>query len=214
MKKEKFTQLILDFFSIPGFAIQFIDNICFPLKLFFLVFSAVCFIILMVLTFYDKKRISRKRLIKKGKKILNNTHQKVVLFGGDLSWKQDYLEDIINLLKGAKIVEIIIPKEKLQTSNKLARKKIMNDIKEFKSFGADIYVIDTDLNMRGFIVDPESNFANIKTHMLFAKKISTITKNENRNKYSFQELNSEKDREIFAIIYNLYKQLITSAIKF
>lgn len=214
MSKEKFTELILDVFAIPGFAIQFIDNVPIGWKKFLWIISGICFFILAILIFYNKKIIKRKKLIKKGKKILSNTHKKAVLFGGDLSWKKDYIENISQLLKNTKEIEIIIPKEKIETHNLTAKMNLISDMDELKSYGAEIYITSTDLNMRGFIIDPESSHANIKTYMLFAKKISTHPKSQDKNQYSFEELNSEKDKEMYAIMYNLYNQIMQTATKY
>lgn len=214
MSKEKIAELILDVFAIPGFAIQFIEEVPFEWKIFLWIVSGISFVVLAILIFYDKKIISRKNLIKKGKKILNNTNQKAVLFGGDLSWKKDYIENINHLLKNTKEIEIIIPKDKIETHNQMAKTKLITDIQEFKNLGAEIYITQTDLHMRGFIIDPELLYANIKTHMLFAKKISTNSKNQEKNKYSFEELNSKKDNEMYAIMYNLYKQIKQTSTKY
>ncbi len=214
MSKEKFAELILDIFAIPGFAIQFIEEVPIGWKIFLWIISGISFAVLAILIFYDKKIITRKKLINKGKKILNNINQKAVLFGGDLSWKNDYIENICQLLKNTKEIEIIIPKDKIETHNRLAKTKLIADIKELKNLGAEIYITNTDLNMRGFIIDPESTHANIKTHILFAKKVSTHSKTQDKNKYSYEELNSEKDKEMYAIMYNLYKQIMQTAIKY
>lgn len=214
MNKEKFAELVLDIFAIPGFAIQFIDKIPMGWKIFLWIISGICFVILAILIFYNKKIITRKKLIKKGKKILTSTHRKAVLFGGDLSWKDDYIINIIQLLKNTKEIEIIIPKEKIETHNQIAKTNLIKDMNELKSNGAEIYITNTDLNMRGFIIDPDSGHTNTKTYILFAKKIKIHSKNQDKNKYSIEELNSEKDKEMYAIMYNLYNQIIQTAKKY
>ncbi|MCH5315141.1 MAG: hypothetical protein J1E81_04445 [Eubacterium sp.] len=208
MNKEKLTEFILDIFAVPGFAIQFINNVPNGWKISLCIVSIVCFFILTALLF-ERKVISRKSLIKKGKKTLNNTNEKAVLFGGDLTWKEDYVENISLLLKGSKSVEIILPKEKIETNNSSARKELYKRIDALKELGAEVYTTDTDFHMRGFIIDPNS--VNLTTYMLFAKRIETNPNNQEKNKYSFEELNSGKDKEMYAIIYNLYSQIKQTA---
>lgn len=116
-------------------------------------------------------------MIKKGKDLLNNTHDEVALFGGDLSWQEDYFNEIKMLLDASKIVKVFIPKSKLNVANRSAREELIRRIEVLNDMGALIYITKEDSHMRGFIVDP-NNSNNRKTTIFFAVRVKTNSKNK------------------------------------
>ncbi|MCL2322406.1 MAG: hypothetical protein FWC47_09905 [Oscillospiraceae bacterium] len=144
------------------------------------------FIILLVIArifFYvfnyinDKKNKpmkSREEMIKIGIQIIQNTKRSIVLFGGDLSWTDDYIDDLKSIIINGKYCEIVFPKTKLTLQN-LQMKKHLQDL---TNIGAKIYFTEYDLGLRCIISDYNSD--NRDDYILF---IADRLKIESKAKY-------------------------------
>lgn len=100
-----------------------------------------------------KHIVSKKDLANLTINLMENASENVVMFGGDLSWADEYSDTIKNLTKGSKTVEIILPAPKMTKAKSSVRDKINKRIEQLKDCGAEIYCTPEDIGLRCTLVD-------------------------------------------------------------
>lgn len=174
MKNEKINNLMLNIIAVISFLCSLVDSI--P-SLVSTILFALAWISLIILIYsnWNTRTVSRKKMMKRGKDILENAESKVILFGGDLSWCDDYLETLRKLLNSNKTVEVYFPNTKFyNVTNNLAADKLIDRIDKLAQIGAKIYMIDNDYRMRCLITDPDGIGNYEKTKVLLADRIKKI----------------------------------------
>ncbi len=144
-----------------------------------------------------------------GNDVLRNANSKVVMFGGDLSWTDDYLPELRILLSENKTVEIYFPSSKYyHPPNYPADKRLAERIKLLTNIGAKIYLMDEDYHIRCIISDPDGIAEHDKTKILLSCRIKKNQNNMNKNRYTKELITYRQDQEtckMSIITYNLIK---------
>lgn len=209
MKKDKIINKMLNLLSIVGVSCQFISSIPEFINNILLGLTLVCLIIFIFFNI-DKKEVTRKKMIKKGKKVLSNISTKAILFGGDLSWTDDYIDTIKQLLDNNKRVEIFFPESKLtNATNATAKDHLMERIDKLAGAGAEIYKMKSDYYIRCIIADPDITFHHDKMNILLADRIRRDTSGQNRDKYRIEHIDLKNNQEICKMLihtYNIIKE--------
>ena len=148
--------------------------------------------------------------------LLSNVKSKVVLFGGDLSWANDYIEGISLLAKENKEIEIYFPITKFASMSKERRKEFDDRITSLRQVGAKVFSIPKDYGLRCIMVDPDFSDSNKHMQVMITERLESDLKNKNRNKYITQSFaydiekrGHDNDRNIcmsLKIVYNGIKK--------
>jgi len=210
---KKFTpngmfQLIVNISGLLGIILQ-----CFNLNQSISMFAGilVCFCILLNLIiwiFYSRRQkvsYGREIMIERGKKLISSTKNKAVLFGGDLSWTNDYLTEIKEIIDKGKEVLIFFPANK---ENKAA-----NNINILKSLGAVVKSTPFDIGLRAILIEPDNPDDTIVflTNRSLSKKPSDIRHN-NPYTYTAEIFYPQTDKVVvnsFIKIYTLVNEVIS-----
>ena len=122
-KKTSLFQYIVDVSSIIALATQCIDFA--PAYSKVIEYVAITVIGLSIISLVidivnqkKKNKFKRSAIVKETQRLMINSTGKIVMFGGDLSWAENYLATIAYLSNNNQIVEIIFPKEKLRGAKK------------------------------------------------------------------------------------------------
>lgn len=179
--------------SIVGFILQLFDvNIY--VKNIILFISIISLIVLVLITLYMSGKKRRKQLMNFGNKIILSTKEKVVLFGGDLSWTNDYLKSIQTICAENKKVEIIFPDSKYENCDK---DELLNRIILLQEAGAVVYSYNNDFGLRCILLDPDSFNTNDNMEIMITERTYRHPSNTLKNKYILKYLKysnaSQKD---------------------
>lgn len=181
--KRNYFMIIASIISILGVILQLIPYI--P-KLFKIISLGVIIILLFLslfFTVYDRHIVKRKKVIKLGLNIIHNAMDKVVLFGGDLSWTDDYLDDLHAIILNNKTVEVLFPESKYNAAANGARILFDNRIANLKAIGATVYKFSQDVGLRCIMADPDT-FSSPQDFKVFSSKsVKKHSINSNKNKY-------------------------------
>jgi hypothetical protein len=190
MKKTVFIfDSIVKFATLIGLGLQFlpISDVIKKVTVYCIFSFAIVALILSIFSYYkNRKKCGRKELIKRGIAMLSNTKDKVILFGGDLSWTDDYIKAISLLSKNNKEIEIFYPLTKY-TDISEGRKQILDRrINSLIQAGAKVFSIPKDYGLRCFIVDPDFSGSNKYMQVMITERFKGDLKNKNHNKYLVQ----------------------------
>lgn len=213
MKNERVIDFILNSMAIIGFICSLTDRIPELISKILFILAWICLLIL-IFSNWNRRTVIRRKMIKKGNDILQNVESKAVLFGGDLSWCDDYLETLKKLLDNNKIVEVYFPATKLyNASNSYAEEMLMQRIDRLAHIGAKIYMINNDYRMRCIITDPEGIGNHEKTKVLLSDR-RKIKRNEEKNRYKIEFVTYRENQEVCKMIITVYNLIKVEAILF
>lgn len=179
--------------SIVGFILQ-LTNVNIYVKNIILFISIASLSSLITVTLYSNGFKKRKQLMTFGNKIILSTKEKVVLFGGDLSWTDDYINSIQTICSENKKVEIIFPKSKYENCDK---DELLNRIISLQKAGAIVYSYNNDFGLRCILLDPDSFNTNEHMEIMLTERTYRHKSNTLKNKYIMKHLKytntSQKD---------------------
>lgn len=170
--------------SIIGFILQ-LTNVNIYIKNVILLISIVSLIALVAITLYSNGMKKRKQLMEFGNKIILSAKEKVVLFGGDLSWTADYIDTIRTVCAENKKVEIIFPETKYENCDK---DELLNRIILLQKAGAMVYSYNNDFGLRCILLDPDSFNTNIHMEIMLTERMYRHRSNTLKNKYIMKHL--------------------------
>lgn len=178
-----------------------------------LIVSVISLLCLIIISFVKNDVVNRKKLIKKGNKIILNTKEKLVLFGGDLSWVDDYIDSIKKMNSESKDIEVYFPESKYKNSKD--NEEFLNRIIELRKAGAKVYSLNNDYGLRCIIIDPDTYNSNDNMEIMITDRILRHAKDNNKNKYNFRYLkysdNTQKNIcKSYITNYNYVKNNIIS----
>ena len=203
MKNERAINFILNAMAIIGFLCSLVDRIPELISKILFILAWLCLLILIYAN-WNRRTVSRKKMIKEGNNILQNVESKAVLFGGDLSWCDDYWETLKKLLDDNKIVEVYFPSTKFYNApNSFAEEKLINRIDKLARIGVNIYTIDNDYRMRCIITDPEGIGNHEKTKVLLADR-RKIKRNKEKSRYKIEHVTYKEIQEVCKMIITVY----------
>lgn len=177
--------LLLQCFNITASWTRYIAGVVILLFLLSIVISVVT----------KKTTFKRTELIKLTKKRMINSTGKVVMFGGDLSWTDDYIDVITKLTNNSQVVEIIFPLEKIANSKGSVRDRFQKNVTALKKAGAVVYASKEDYHLRCTLIDIEPGRENEDLCVISSKRIYTDEKELNKNKYQTNVLEYKKADE-------------------
>lgn len=183
--KERIFSIYASSISIIAFITQ-LTNLNTIAKMILLVISVISLICLVVISFLKNDVVSRRKLIEEGNKIILNTKDKLVLFGGDLSWVDDYIASIKLMNKENKNIEVYFPESKYENCEN--NEEFLNRIIELSKAGAKVYSLNNDFGLRCIIIDPDTYSSNDNMEIMITDRISRHVKDHNKNKYNFKHL--------------------------
>ena len=211
MRNKFHIDIILTGCTIVGLVLQCIPNI--PQLINNIVIFVLILALLLWLLFkvYNREVVRRPKMISMGKNILHNVKDSVVLFGGDLSWIDDYSASLIRLADNTKMVQVFFPLAKIKTMNKEIKESFDVKIYELQNKGVKFYSIPEDYGLRCIISDPHAFNDNENLKILVAKRIDSAKNNS--NKYRIRQLNYSdySDRDICKSYFCNYKLMQVSA---
>ncbi len=184
--KTKFgmsVDIITKVLTIIGFIIQLSPTITIQWKVVGIIVVAVSFIVAFIYSFNSRTIIDRKTMINRGKEIIRNATGKVALFGGDISWADDYSDDLKKILAEGKTVEVFYPLEKQISLSKKASSAFYERLGKLKVNGVKVYYFEVDLGLRCIITDPDTYQKPDDMKVLVAKRIKRHNKDQNKNRY-------------------------------
>ena len=179
------TALVLQCINLPDSWNKYVQYIAY-LVIFF-------FIISIILTILNRRKTSYKRpaLVERTKQDMINSRGTVVMFGGDLSWAEDYIDTIAQIANNSQLVEIIFPLEKILHAPHTAIQQFDNRVQWLKQAGAKIYSTEEDYHLRCTLIDIQSD----DMCVVSSKRISKDPKNPNNNKYQVNILQYSNPKE-------------------
>ena len=179
------TALVLQCINLPESMVHYE-----PILAYIVIFL---FVISMGITIHNRRRtiVSRSKLMNITNSKMMNSIGKVVLFGGDLSWVDDYAKTIKNLTDSAKIVEVFFPKEKTINAKPDVLEQFNTRVERLKLAGAKVYCTDTDYHLRGTLINVEHR----EMHIILSKRVNNSFSNPNKNRYHLTLLHSEKSED-------------------
>lgn len=183
--RERFFSMYASGISIIAFITQLTDLNQIA-KNVLLVISVASLLFMFGVSFFKGDTVKRKRLIKTGNEIILNTREKLVLFGGDLSWTSDYIESIRTIKGENKEIEIYFPHSKYANSE--YNEAFFDRIIELREAGAKVFSVEHDYGLRCIIVDPDSFNTNENMEIMITTRICRNRDNDLRNKYSLKHL--------------------------
>lgn len=90
--------------------------------------------------------VGRDEMIETGNRLVRGAKTKVLMFGGDMSWADDYKDAISSVTDEGKDVEVVY--ERSQAS------KVVENANTLNHAGADLSPVEIDCGIRGILVDP------------------------------------------------------------
>jgi len=139
--------------------------------------------------------VSRKTMIKRGRQIILSAQSKVVLFGGGLSWANDYLPELKKVSDDGIAIEVVYPLERYNAFSADAKKHFSQRLEALKHVGAQIYSVQLDMGLRCILVDPDSGHRPDHMKILIANHISKHHSKSDKNRYHAMLLSYDNPRQ-------------------
>lgn len=200
-------QWIVNGCTIIAFILQFIPL---PYSDCFMPIVAIGVIVLIIISIfisafsYKNSKIKRKKLIKQTEEILRNSTDNIVLLGGDLSWTDDYLNEIRELINNSQKVEIIFPNEKIKNIKGSVLNRFNKRVENLKKVGATVYCSDINYEFRYTLIDVNFNRNNENLKVISSKRAYKHKEDINKNKYEALLLSHKNDND--KMLCDLYYQ--------
>ncbi len=165
-----------------------------PYVAYVVIFLSLLSIIIGVVT-RKKTVLKRTELIELTQNRMINSTGKVIMFGGDLSWADDYIDVITKLTNNNQVVEIIFPLEKIANSKQSAMEEFNKQVQALQQAGAHIYYSNEDYHLRCTLIDVEPGRENEDLCVISSKRVYTDASDSDNNKYQTNILEYAKDEE-------------------
>lgn len=189
-------QWLVNFSSIIALILQCTNN---PTSWqVYIAYIVIIFFILSIIisvVFKEKTVFTRDKLVDITKKLMVNSTGKIVMFGGDLSWADDYEEVIKKLTNNNQVVEIIFPMEKIVNSKRSVITRFEKRVATLKNAGAKIYCSEIDYHLRCTLIDVEPGRENEDLCVISSKRVYRDPSGTNQNKYQTNILRNSNNNE-------------------
>ena len=135
-----------------------------------------------------------------------NATGKIVMFGGDLSWADDYIDTITRITDDNQIVEIFFPMDVLINAKRSVISRFEKRVVALKKAGAVVYSTAEDYHLRCTLVDIDPGHENEHLCIISSKRLRKHTSNPEENTYqvSILENANEEDHSICNSFYRNY----------
>lgn len=192
--------LLLQCINIPTSLQKYI-----PYVAYVVIFLCILSIVYSIIT-REKTVFTRSQLIRVTKNRMLNSTGKIVMFGGDLSWADDYIDIITKLTNNSQTVEIIFPMEKITNAKQSVITRFEKRVARLKAAGATIYCSIEDYHLRCTLIDVEPGRENEDLCVISSKRIYRDTSDPNKNKYqtNILEYTNNEQRALCNSFYRNY----------
>lgn len=183
--KEKLCIFFIDISGLLGIIFQF-TNIP-PFFKFIVTIIFICALLYYLYIFISKCRTySREKRIKKVSEFIMNSKNKIVFFGGNLSWTNDYIRCIREKILEGNSVDIYYDNNSNMSTD--AIEDLNNCIELLRKNGCNVYKLDDCYSLRCIISDA-FNESNDTTAIIIKKAKRSIDITKNRYKISYFNFN-------------------------
>lgn len=160
-------------------------------------------------------RLKKNAVVKQTKRIMDNATSSIVMFGGDLSWADDYKGTIEQLTKHGQSVEIIFPATKFANLSKNALRAFNERVETLRASGARIYYTEDDLGLRCTMANVNIEVPDSVSEDLVIIKSKRVNRSFNDSKklryeVEYYRRNNKNERNQCDFIYQVYKYICKS----
>jgi len=154
------------------------------------------FIISIIINIVSKKSVYlRSELVQLTKDRMINSTGKIVLFGGDLSWTDDYVDTITAITDNNQVVEIFFPLETIANAKRSVISRFEKRVCKLKKAGATIFSTIEDYHLRCTLIDVDSGHENEDLCVISCKRVYKNPSNAAANKYQVDVLENANEAE-------------------
>lgn len=200
MKKNTISIIAVDLSGLFGIVFQFLSI---PNYLKIIVSTIFGFAIIYYLyNLYESgKRYKREKRIDKVISFISNSKNKIVFFGGNLSWTSDYCNAIqLKILDGCS-VDVYYDHNVNRKNEALTQLK--NRVQKLKSIGCNVYELNDCYSLRCIISDANNKSKELKG--IIINKDYEDSNNPVKNKYRITEFDFKNDHTLSMLFYDLNK---------
>lgn len=197
-------EIIVSVSGLVGLIIQFIDQIDNWVKIVISALFFIAFIITLFLFIFKNKSVSKSKRISKSKHFIMNAKRELVLYGGNLSWVDDYKDCITQKMATSANFKVKVFYDKSAAASEQTQARIST----LKNIGCTIYQLKEDFNMRCTISDPEDIADGYKVLMIRKSKEDY---NPDKNRYAITYADHNQNRELGILIKRIYKMTVLNA---
>lgn len=150
-----------------------------------------------------KNGIKKKKRIKKAISFIYNSSPRFALYGGNLSWANDYKEALKQRINEGVKIEVYY--DNIINYNIQARNSLNNNISILKEIGCEVYQLNKVYGLRCILCFSQDDSA--ITQIYEVKKIKATKKNK-KNKYLVTTVKQDQDPHLiqnYTAIYNMTK---------
>lgn len=196
--------LLVNFASLVGLILQCFDlKGIIPMVAGVFICGGIIFNIIVCILDYKRSKVSygKSQMTIRGKKLIEFTQNKVVLFGGDLSWTEKYLNSIKKVIKNGKEVIVFYPEEKKDSASK--------NVTTLEQAGVKVVQTSYDIGLRAILIDPDNEDDKEGIIVFLTNKV-LIKKNMNKKDIAAYEYRSEifyynTDKVVVNMVVKIYK---------
>lgn len=198
-KRMDFFHWVVDISTLSALILQCLDisdpwKKYIPFVAYFVIFLTIVSIIINIVT-KEKTCFTRSELIKVTKNRMINSRGKIVLFGGDLSWTDDYIETITAITDNSQVVEIFFPLEVIANAKRSVITRFEKRVQALKKAGAIVYATVEDYNLRCTLIDVDPGHENEDLCVISSKRTYKNPSNANANQYNANILQNTNQAE-------------------
>ena len=165
-----------------------------PYIAYLVIFLSIVSIIIKMRT-KEKTIYLRPELIQLTKDRMINSTGTIVMFGGDLSWTDDYIDTITAITDNSQAVEIFFPLEVIANAKRSVITRFEKRVYALKKAGAIIYSTVEDYHLRCTLIDVEPGHENEDLCVISSKRIYKDPSNAAANKYQANVLENANEAE-------------------
>ena len=197
-------QYIVSFCSLIALFIQLLPNDFVPEEVKIILLKAVIVLIVVniIVSLVTRNVFRRPRLVSKSIKLMKNAQRSVTMFGGDLSWANDYKDTIKALTNDGKRVDVIFPMPEYNQCTPAAKCLFETNISLLEQAGAQVYSTDQDFDLRCTIIDVERRDSDEDMKVISSKSTRSDHKQKKKHKYRVYIFRINKFHEkIYCTLY-------------
>lgn len=165
-----------------------------PYIAYLVIFLSIISIIINIVV-KEKSVYPRPKLVQLTKNRMINSTGKIVLFGGDLSWADDYVDTITTITDNSQVVEIFFPLEVIANAKRSVISRFEKRVCALKKAGATVYSTVEDYHLRCTLIDVDSGPENENLCVISCKRVYKDPLNTASNKYQVDILENANEAE-------------------
>ena len=195
--------------ALLGLILQLIPEIPQKSKSVILYVFIVLFIVIILITIITRDVVKRERMLKIGRNYIRNTIEKIVLFGGDISWADDYIKDLTDLIAEGKTVEVYYPINKYTSLKGDAKSLFSKRAGMLQKAGIKVLCFEKDYGLRCMLIDPDTYDKPDEMKLFAAKRVHTSKKTKYNKyriiQYQYKHTNQREICKSFLSNYTILK---------